>query len=143
MGLDMFMYRKLYVKNWEHTDKADRYEVIVKRNGEVLEDWSNPAYLEIEAGYWRKFYALHGYIIREFAGDMDNCEQIYLTKENLQQILDTLIEVYETKDSTKLPPFFSTDVDEYYWDNVKESIEMFKKYVEDADFVDYFYTSSW
>lgn len=147
MGLDMYMYRKLYIKNWEH-QKEDRYEVTVKRNGEVLEDWSNPTYIEKEVGYWRKFNALHGYIVNEFAGGLDNCEQIYLSKEDLQKILDTLIDTYETKDASKLPPtegffFGSTDVDEYYWDDVKESIEAFKTYVADYEWVDYFYTASW
>ena len=147
MGLDMYMYRKLYVKNWE-LEKEDRYEVTVTRNGKVLEDWSNPTYIEKEVGYWRKFNALHGYIVDEFAGGLDNCEQIYLSKEDLQKILDTLIEVYETKDATKLPPtegffFGSTDVDEYYWDDVKQSIEAFKTYAADDEWVDYFYTASW
>lgn len=148
MGLDMYMYRKLYIKNWEHTAKENRYEVTVKRNGEVLEDWSNPTYIEKEVGYWRKFNALHGYIVNEFAGGLDNCEQIYLSKEDLQKILDTLIDTYETKDASKLPPtegffFGSTDVDEYYWDDVKQSIEAFKTYVADNEEVDYFYTASW
>ena len=33
MGLDMYLSKKTYVKQWEHTPKEEQFEVTVKRNG--------------------------------------------------------------------------------------------------------------
>ena len=31
MGLDMYLYKKTYVKNWDHNDKKDHYEITIKK----------------------------------------------------------------------------------------------------------------
>ena len=150
MGLDMYLYKRLYTKNWEHTPEESRFQITVIKNGEVLEDFSNPTYVTTEIAYWRKFNALHGYIVDTYASGEDNCQDIYLEYSDLEDILNMLKEVLESKDSSNLPPregfFFGSDeVDEYYWEDVKESIRLFedilsRKGSEDADYI---YSASW
>jgi len=43
--------------------------------------------VECELGYWRKHPDLHGYICREFADGVDECQRIPLTKDNMRVIL--------------------------------------------------------
>jgi hypothetical protein len=40
-----------------------------------------------ELGYWRKHPDLHGFIVNEFGGGIDECQQIDLNEECLKQIL--------------------------------------------------------
>lgn len=38
---------------------------------------------DVELGYWRKHPNLHGYIVRQFAGGVDECQRIPLSHEEL------------------------------------------------------------
>jgi hypothetical protein len=91
MGLDSYLYKKTYVQNWEHTSPERRYSVVVKQGG--LKCNIKPeriSYIIEQVGYWRKFNALHGYIVDTFASGEDNCQHISLEEDDLIQILDTL-----------------------------------------------------
>ena len=150
MGLDMYLYKKLYTKNWEHTPEESRFQITVIKSGEVLEEFSNPTYVTTEIAYWRKFNALHGYIVDTYASGEDNCQDIYLEYSDLEDILNMLKEVLESKDSSNLPPregffFGSVEVDEYYWQRVEESIELFEDILsrKGAQDVEYIYCASW
>ncbi len=58
-----------------------------------LPDQSNPPMTgqRFRLGYWRKHPNLHGYIINHFAGGVDECQEIYLSKDNLRQILNAVL----------------------------------------------------
>jgi hypothetical protein len=43
-----------------------------------------------ELAYWRKHPNLHGFIVRTFAGGVDECQRIYLTKENVEQVIQAV-----------------------------------------------------
>jgi hypothetical protein len=43
-----------------------------------------------ELGYWRKHPDLHGFIVNEFGGGIDECQQIDLNEECLKQILSAV-----------------------------------------------------
>lgn len=40
----------------------------------------------LELGYWRKEPDLHGYIVDKFADGKDECQDIYLSAENMEDI---------------------------------------------------------
>lgn len=40
-----------------------------------------------EIGYWRKHPNLHGYIVKHYAGGVDECQRIELTADDIQDIL--------------------------------------------------------
>ena len=68
----------------------------------------------------------------------------------MEDILNMLKEVLESKDSSNLPPregffFGSVEVDEYYWQRVEESIELFEDILsrKGAQDVEYIYCASW
>jgi len=64
MGLDMYLIRKTYAKNWDHREKRHK---ITKRNlGKELKH-INPEkinYIEEEVGYWRKANAIHSWFVK-------------------------------------------------------------------------------
>jgi hypothetical protein len=42
---------------------------------------------QIQLGYWRKHPNLHGYVVREYASGVDECQEIPLDVEDLKMIL--------------------------------------------------------
>jgi hypothetical protein len=77
MGLDMYLYGEKSVSS--ETDANP-----VMEDGFIVENKT------LALGYWRKHANLHGYIVKEFAEDKDNCQRIWLSQEDLQKIIDTL-----------------------------------------------------
>ena len=43
--------------------------------------------VSVKIGYWRKHPNLHGYIVREFADGVDECQEIMLDEDNVKQIM--------------------------------------------------------
>lgn len=96
MGLDMYLTRKSYVKNWNHTPEEKRTTVTVKSGGLPRAD-INPdrvTYIEEEMGYWRKANAIHNWFIDNCSDNgEDDCKPLYVSDEKLQELLDTCIKV--------------------------------------------------
>lgn len=104
-----------------------------------------------EIAYWRKANAIHGWIINR-TNAIDDCTPINLYKQDIIDLRDTCIKVIEanTQDAAEefLPPmagfFFGGGVDDWYWENVKETVErlttIIDQSVDDATFE---YRASW
>jgi hypothetical protein len=43
-----------------------------------------------DLGYWRKHPDLHGYIVREFAGGEDRCQEIWLDEDRIRQVIEAV-----------------------------------------------------
>lgn len=103
-----------------------------------------------EEAYWRKFNALHNWLVSNVQDGEDECQTHEVTQKNLTQLTATLAATLETKDSSKLPPasgffFGSTEVDEYYWQDVEDAYEELSELAANFDWEDkrLFYRSSW
>jgi len=104
-----------------------------------------------EVAYWRKANAIHGWIINR-TNRIDDCTPIELTKKDIIELRDTCQQVIEAGDETVaeelLPPtsgfFFGGGIDDWYWENVKETVEklttIIDQSVDDATFE---YQASW
>jgi hypothetical protein len=95
MGLDMYLYKKHYVQNWEHTKPEERHTITIKKGNDVREDIKPEriVYITEQIGYWCKFNALHNFFIDECNGGEDNCREIYVSSDKLFELLSTLKEV--------------------------------------------------
>jgi hypothetical protein len=76
MGLDMNLYgrKRRWLWDGEASMHVDGFPV-------------NSTTLELDVAYWRKHPNLHGYIVREFAGGVDECQEIELNAGDLKKIL--------------------------------------------------------
>jgi hypothetical protein len=151
MGLDMYLHKKTYVKNWSHMNKEELHEITVKKAGKVRKDIKPERISEIteEVAYWRKFNALHAWFVAKCQNGEDNCGEYYVSREQLKELLSLLEEVMKNKGKAKslLPTrsgffFGGTDYDEYYYNDVKETITVLKKLIKEEG-GDFYYTSSW
>lgn len=153
MGLDMYLSKRTYVKNWEHTPIEERHNIVVTKNGQIRTD-INPrriTYIEEEVAYWRKFNALHGWIVENHANGVDECQNIHLYRSDLENLLGILREIISGGSLTALelmPPtegffFGSNEIDEYYFQDVRETIDVLEKELAISGDDEYVYRASW
>lgn len=92
MGLDMHLYKKTYVQNWEHQTPEQRHTISVKLGDNVREDIKPDriAYIVEQVAYWRKFNALHNWIVDNCAEGIDECQEIYVSNDTMTELLDNL-----------------------------------------------------
>lgn len=152
MGLDMYLFKKSYVKNWSYMNESEQHRVSVKKGGEDRKDIKpeRVSYIVEEVGYWRKFNALHDWFVKNCQNGIDECQETYIDNEKLQELLGILKEV--DKDNTKaeelLPTsegffFGSTNYDEYYFQDVRDTIVLLESLLAEDAMGDYYYRSSW
>jgi len=153
MGLDMYLYKKHYVKNWDWMSDNERHTISVKKGKKKL-DHIKPdriCYVMEQVMEWRKFNALHKWFVDNVQEGVDDCKECFVDESDLKMLLETLTYVYENKDTaeTILPTaqgfFFGSDeIDEYYWEEVKSTIIQLKDLLEeDNKGASFYYRSSW
>jgi hypothetical protein len=79
MGLDMYLEGRTYL--WQNHKEPEKTRT---KDGFRLKGET------IELGYWRKHPNLHGFIVQTFAGGKDECQDIELSMEQLQQIIEAV-----------------------------------------------------
>jgi len=153
MGLDMYLYKKHYVKNWDWMSDNERHTISVKKGKKKL-DHIKPdriCYVMEQVMEWRKFNALHKWFVDNVQEGVDDCKECFVDESDLKMLLETLTYVYDNKDTaeTILPTaqgfFFGSDeIDEYYWEEVKSTIIQLKDLLEeDNKGASFYYRSSW
>lgn len=184
MGLDMYLYKKTYVKNWGHTPKEQRHSITVRMGGKVRNDIKRNRIVSIveEVAYWRKFNALHAWFVTNCADGVDDCKEVYVETSQLKELLENLkkikasldksdkkkvkvktgwsrkegdtyadIDVFtDTSLAEELLPtqsgffFGGTEYDDYYYQDIVETIKTFEELlVEEANGGDFYYRASW
>lgn len=95
MGLDMYLSRRTYVKNWEHTPKDKEWKVSVKRGGKAFKgiEPSKVSYIEEEVAYWRKANHIHQWFVDNVQDGEDNCAKYWVSKEKLEALLELVEKV--------------------------------------------------
>jgi hypothetical protein len=144
MGLDMYLEAKKYFSqnNWsngESTPNSDYTALMaLAPSGLVGDVQFGGASVGLTVAYWRKANAIHGWFVNTLAGGVDECQEIYVPRNALVDLLAACkvvmsVSVGESKqdlaDEVGLMPtegffFGGYELDEYYDQDLKYTIEM-------------------
>lgn len=149
MGLDMFLKRKVFIgAEYEHRKVSGSIDITI--NGVSLPiNFNKISYVEESAGYWRKANQIHNWFVTHVQEGKDNCEEYYVTREQLTELRNLCLQVLETKNTKLLQPvegffFGGTNIDEYYFKELEYTVDIINKLDLINDNVgEYYYKSSW
>ena len=121
MGLDMYLSKKTYVKNWRH-DEENNYSVIARNNGKQIKHIQKErvSYVIEEVGYWRKANHIHNWFVENCQGGIDECQESDVSREQLYELKVLCNQVKDYLDTCK--KVFNEEYKEYYTFEVDEAI---------------------
>ena len=143
MGLDMYLNAKRFL--WYNEEAlgatvAQAFpEIKDRRVKEVI----------VEAMYWRKSNQIHKWFVDNVQKGTDDCGNYDVSREQIEELRQLILKVLDTKNATLLPPqegffFGSKTVDDYYWQDLRDTEEKLGKVLEDlTDNWSFEYHSSW
>ena len=152
MGLDQFLHKKTYVKNWDYMKPEELHQVTVTKNGVPVSHIKPNRVSSIveEVAYWRKANAIHHWFINNCQDGVDDCRSSYVSTEQLQELVNICkqIQADHTLADELLPSqggffFGGTEYDEWYFRSIDETIEMLDPVLNDESDGDFEYDSSW
>ena len=135
MGLDMYLTAKKYL--WSDKDKAISEKVgeIIGVNGDQQRRFNGSSLvvkeISLEAMYWRKANAIHGWFVNEVQDGEDNCREYEVERSQLETLRDLCKDILEHPDAerdTDLEPtegffFGSYEKNEWYYEDLKNTAE--------------------
>jgi len=151
MGLDMYLSRKLFVKNYPFMKDEERYTVTIERGGVPL-DFGEVSEISTEVAHWRKADAIHQWFVDNVQNGEDNCSEYYVPTDLLIELRDTCTAVLAdpSRAGELLPPqggvsFGGTEIDDGYLDDLRYTVEVLDKALaaEDETFDNYYYQADW
>jgi hypothetical protein len=156
MGLDMYLTGKRYISKYFDDGDTDRANIIAEQFPELRErkgrwgDDSPVKGVSIEAGYWRKANQIHKWFVDNVQGGQDDCGYYRVSREQLEELRDLCRQVLDFRHlaTDRLPPqegffFGSKDIDEWYWQDVEQTIQIIEDALSLPDTWDFEYHSSW
>jgi len=150
MGLDMYLEKRTYVKQWDFQKPEEKYNVEVTKGGETINiKPERVTHICEELGYWRKANQIHRWFVENVQDGVDNCGEYCVSKADLQSLLDVCLAVkLDHSQAEELLPsasgffFGNTDYDEWYYNDIDHTIVILKEALTD-DNASYYYSSSW
>jgi len=161
MGLDMYLTREIYIGNSPGEDEnifGLKIDIEVALNKEKI-PLGAIKYVTDEVMYWRKANAIHRWFVENVQEGKDDCQRYEIETKKLVEFFDLLVKAHLTKDPTIFEPqegffFGSSDIDDWYWENILNTIEVLKPHVDmikseekqDKDTIGvttYYYQASW
>lgn len=157
MGLDMYLFKKNFIWSGDWVKPDQKQKVIVKKGKKVDDRIKSERirYVVEEVGYWRKANHIHQWFVENVQQGEDDCGNYYVGRESLEQLLSICKEVKEDFNQTgginahKILPtqsgffFGGTDYDEYYFQDIDNTIKIIEDCLSDEHADDFEYHSSW
>ena len=148
MGLDMYLNAKRYLWRTHEVDGKIAQNI---SDLEIGNEGMRVKEITCEAMYWRKANAIHYWFVQNVQQGEDDCREYYVSREKIKSLLETCETVLAdpSKADELLPPsegffFGSNTIDDWYWDDLKETIGTMKRLLENTtDEWEFYYASSW
>jgi hypothetical protein len=150
MGLDMYLTREHFVGGqYDHLEATGGVDIRTA-DGPLVLDAKKVSSIVEQVGYWRKANQIHKWFVDKVQDGKDECQRSYVSRDQLKELRDLCAESLKHKDSGKLPTqsgffFGSTEIDDYYWEDLKYTLDLLKGLdLDSQDYrVSYYYQASW
>ena len=150
MGLDMYLTKKYYVQNWQHTTPENKHEITITKGG-LATAIPTDKIINIETEEIRLSTAIHQWFVDNVQDGVDNCGDSYVDRGELRNLLGVIETVLKdhSKASELLPTtegffFGGTEYDEYYFAELEHTQKQLSLLlVSDTGEGDFYYNSSW
>lgn len=153
MGLDMYLTGKRYLSKYSQGQDADVAAQIAQQFPELGTQFGahNPVQqVSIRAAYWRKANAVHDWFVRNVQNGVDNCAIYGVSRADLmalrtecELVVDNPQRAAEVLPTTAGFFFGRTDYDEFYVQDLKNTIEQLNSVLSLPDSWDFDYQSCW
>lgn len=166
MGLDMYLYLSKFesLSRWGKNADLPEQELLEKAKEfypselhNIMQDHLKHNFLskqtQYQVGYWRKANAIHRWFIENCADGVDDCRDIYVGYDQLEDLRDTVQKVLENHDrAPELLPtqegcfFGGTEYDDWYFDDLDYTLDLCNKvlkFLKENDGYDIYYSASW
>ena len=151
MGLDMYLMAKRYISPF---DPADAELTALAKAINFGDGTMDVREVSFEAMYWRKANAIHRWFVDNVQNGVDNCAEYYVSTDQLTDLRNLCKKVLDDPENAMelLPPksgffFGSTYVDEFFLQDLTNTVERFDYLLELPEVKDYTvsfcYYSSW
>jgi|688.fasta_scaffold937280_1 hypothetical protein len=150
MGLDMYLSAERYL--WS-SEKPISDEVANLLGLQLDGDRMRITTIKAEAMYWRKANAIHRWFVENVQGGEDDCQSYEVGREQLLELRNLCAKLCEQKVEAMaedaLPTtegffFGSTEYDEWYWNDIENTVQGIDQALETFGDGWYFsYRSSW
>lgn len=147
----MYLVKKYYISEWKHNEPLSTRELLKVTH--PFYDFSDEKvrYIIVEVAYWRKANAIHKWFVENVQDGVDNCDEYFVSRGNLRELLDTcksalLSENPEDELPTQEGFFFGdTSYNDWYRSDLRYTIEVLEKELAKNSSIShhYYYQSSW
>lgn len=149
MGLDMYLSASKYhygALKEEPTDLTKAVNQVTDTKGYQVKSF------EIWACDWRKANQIHEWFVQNVQSGEDDCKRYSVSMEDLRLLVKLCKDVLadHSKAEEYLPTqegffFGNTDYDEYYYQDLEDTIEKLTPFITDPSWEswDFYYQSSW
>lgn len=146
MGLDMYLNARQFTAR--DFAKPELFNKLAQEAPFAVKDFAT---IELQVAYWRKANHIHAWFVKHVQGGVDNCEEYYVSRDQLQLLLDTCkLVLMQKEEAPNLLPtqegffFGSTEYNEYYFSDIQDTIDQLESILKDvpADW-ELRYHSSW
>lgn len=154
MGLDMYLAAAFYFSDWDferktNPEKGKEYNAVMELVGLPRLSDAPGLYVQANVLYWRKANAIHRWFVEECADGVDECQDIIVYRDRIEDLLSLCSEALDSKDPSILPPqsgffFGSTEIDEWYWNDIERTHTELTRVLDEVENEEYFvYRASW
>jgi hypothetical protein len=151
MGLDMYFTARRYLWSFPEDGPDSKLGAQIKQLFPDLPENAKFKNIEVEFGYWRKANAIHNWFVQNVQEGKDECQETYVSDEDIQKLLDTVNKVLaDTSLAPSLLPtasgffFGGTEYNEWYWRDLEYTKELCERALDPKmKGWDFYYQSSW
>ena len=88
MGLDMYLTKRTYVKNWKHTPSGKRHQITIEGPSAHLIQTERISEIVEDVAYWRKANHIHNWFVENVQEGNDDCREYYVSTVQLKELVD-------------------------------------------------------